>query len=81
MRVSVSPPIDAVTLGFDQVQPGLGQLFGEGDDAPTILDEAAMRAGADADIFAVAPVGQIVRLSAPGRRGSRSRRPAGRARR
>ena len=51
---------DAMAVGLDAHQPGLGTLFG-GDGVPDAVDiEAAMGAGTDAGIFLAAPVDQIV---------------------
>ena len=51
---------DAVAVGLDAHQPGLGTLLGR-DRVPDAVDiEPAMRAGADAGIFLAAPVDQIV---------------------
>ena len=73
---------DAVAPGLDEVGPGLRHSFGDRHDAPAVFDEAAMRAGADADIFAIAPIGQIVAaFGARAARGWKSRRPAAHARR
>ena len=51
---------DAVAVGLDAHQPGLGTLLGR-DRVPAAVDvEPAMRARPDAGIFVVAPVDQIV---------------------
>ena len=51
---------DAVAVRFDPHQPGLRALLGRGGVAAAVDVEAAMRAGADAGIFAVAPIDEVV---------------------
>ena len=50
----------AVAPCLDRRQPGLRHRLGNGDDPRSVFDEAAMCARADADIFAVAPIGEIM---------------------
>ena len=51
---------DAVAVGFDAHQPGLGALLGGGRVPDAVDVETAMRAGTDAGIFLAAPVDEIV---------------------
>ena len=71
----------AVAARRDLLLPLEGQLLDRGGVALAIDQQAAMRARADAGIFAVAPVDEVVdRSPAPAGRGWKSRRPAGRRR-
>ena len=71
---------DAMAVGLDPHQPGLGAFLGRGRMPDAADVEPAMRARPDAGIFLAAPVDQIVpALRARRARGWRSRRPAGRA--
>ena len=50
----------AVAVALDEPEPGLGMLLGRGGDAGVAGDEPAMGSGADAGIFAVAPIDEVV---------------------
>ena len=49
-----------MALGLDLGQPHLGVLLGRLGAPPLGAEDAAMRAGADAGVFAIAPVDEIV---------------------
>ena len=67
-------------IALDLGEPGFRALLGRLGAPAVAGDEAAVRAGADAGIFAVAPVDEVVPASRrPAGRGWRPRRPAGRA--
>ena len=51
---------DAGAVRFDPLEPCLGPLLGRGGVAAAVDGEAAMGAGADAGIFVVAPVDEVV---------------------
>ena len=59
-RVSSSSVIDAVAERLDPHQPGFRALLGRGGVAAAVDVEPAVRAGADAGIFVVAPIDEIV---------------------
>ena len=57
---------DPMAVALDPLEPGLRMLFRRGGKAGIAGHETPMRARSDARIFAIAPIDEVVRDSAPG---------------